>query len=566
MEFETKQPMRREDEEQVKPQQLTQSGQKDSEKDEEDLVPHPTSIQRGIQRMPVGKTESSNQPVALTKSNFRKMAVNNGGAHNQPLAFTHPAVQVQQRLQGKGENLSGETKGKVEGALGENLSGVKIHTGSEANEIAQDHNARALTVGQDIAFANGEYKPGTPEGDALLLHELHHTLQQKGASENPEKQMKEEGPQANDHAYEKEADEAALAGTSRIWGGTKSWLGSMAGKTKNAMKSGLKLQTCSGGNISSGEYDKSTVDKLKKYLTDITAENKPKETEEGKENARAILEAWKKGYGWGIITMKQKELLVQELSKGTISSSDQGLIDDVTKTFPTPGKNTFSDEDIWQLVQEARENAELSQGKKDCITTVRKIVIPNLYKKIPKADRKTMEKYIKEECEVLIVVGKEKKMRNRMQDAMTGVVRAGYAKRLTDSAGNDVMFKLDSTGKPIEQKSPTAMKRMKDYIGGRTGWHAFGIAIFNSYHSVTLLVDYRGGEEYNVYWIDQNDYSTSDTGFDEKTGRMPGVRRFTAEGFDQHLLYATDTWWSDKFSHGVNWNTNSVLWALSPKK
>lgn len=38
--------------------------------------------------------------------------------------------------------------------------------------------ARALTVGSDIAFAPGQFEPGTPVGDALIAHELAHVLQQ----------------------------------------------------------------------------------------------------------------------------------------------------------------------------------------------------------------------------------------------------------------------------------------------------------------------------------------------------------------------------------------------------
>jgi hypothetical protein len=39
-------------------------------------------------------------------------------------------------------------------------------------------NARAFTVGSNIAFNSGEYQPGTTEGRHLLAHELTHTVQQ----------------------------------------------------------------------------------------------------------------------------------------------------------------------------------------------------------------------------------------------------------------------------------------------------------------------------------------------------------------------------------------------------
>jgi len=46
--------------------------------------------------------------------------------------------------------------------------------------------ARAFTVGQDIHFAEGEFQPGTPEGDHLLAHELTHTVQQRAAAPTPQ--------------------------------------------------------------------------------------------------------------------------------------------------------------------------------------------------------------------------------------------------------------------------------------------------------------------------------------------------------------------------------------------
>ncbi|MDQ4048465.1 MAG: DUF4157 domain-containing protein, partial [Actinomycetota bacterium] len=39
----------------------------------------------------------------------------------------------------------------------------------------------AFTVGSDVFFAAGEYRPGTPAGDELIAHELTHVVQQRGA-------------------------------------------------------------------------------------------------------------------------------------------------------------------------------------------------------------------------------------------------------------------------------------------------------------------------------------------------------------------------------------------------
>lgn len=65
-------------------------------------------------------------------------------------------------------------------AFGEGFADVRVHTGPEAARFAAHHDALAVTVGQDIAFASGAYEPGTIAGDALLAHELAHVQQQRG--------------------------------------------------------------------------------------------------------------------------------------------------------------------------------------------------------------------------------------------------------------------------------------------------------------------------------------------------------------------------------------------------
>lgn len=64
-------------------------------------------------------------------------------------------------------------------AFGENLSSVRIHTGSEASQAASGLGARAYTLGTDIVFAEGQFQPTTRAGRELLAHELTHVLQQR---------------------------------------------------------------------------------------------------------------------------------------------------------------------------------------------------------------------------------------------------------------------------------------------------------------------------------------------------------------------------------------------------
>jgi Domain of unknown function (DUF4157) len=68
--------------------------------------------------------------------------------------------------------------------LGVDLSGVRVHHDGGAARLAASVNARAFTVGRDVFFGAGEWAPGTARGDRLLAHELTHTVQQRGHSDD----------------------------------------------------------------------------------------------------------------------------------------------------------------------------------------------------------------------------------------------------------------------------------------------------------------------------------------------------------------------------------------------
>src|SRR5207249_2623 len=74
--------------------------------------------------------------------------------------------------QSGGNALASDVRERMEGQVGADLSGVKIHTGGESASAARGFGARAFTVGQDVHFGAGEFAPGTKEGDRLLAHEL----------------------------------------------------------------------------------------------------------------------------------------------------------------------------------------------------------------------------------------------------------------------------------------------------------------------------------------------------------------------------------------------------------
>lgn len=82
---------------------------------------------------------------------------------------------------GKGSSMDAGTRSKMESSFGTSFSDVEVHADATAASLSKNMNARAFTVGNHIAFASGQHKPGTIMGDALMAHELAHVQQQRGA-------------------------------------------------------------------------------------------------------------------------------------------------------------------------------------------------------------------------------------------------------------------------------------------------------------------------------------------------------------------------------------------------
>ena len=81
-----------------------------------------------------------------------------------------------------GAPLQSGLRDTFQSRFGHDFSRVRVHTGTDAHESARAIRARAYTVGSDIVFAAGEYRPAEQAGQALIAHELVHVLQQAGGS------------------------------------------------------------------------------------------------------------------------------------------------------------------------------------------------------------------------------------------------------------------------------------------------------------------------------------------------------------------------------------------------
>lgn len=127
-----------------------------------------------IMRLPTGDepfvTEGNHSGNAIQ----RKALPSDGGIPSQIPAHVHSAINS------GGYPLDHQTRRFFEPRLGYDLSSIRIHTDSTAGESARAIDARAYTLGSNIVFGSGEYKPESETGRHLIAHELTHTIQQTG--------------------------------------------------------------------------------------------------------------------------------------------------------------------------------------------------------------------------------------------------------------------------------------------------------------------------------------------------------------------------------------------------
>jgi len=101
---------------------------------------------------------------------------------------------VHEVLSGAGQPLDEASRAFMEPRFGYDFSQVRVHTNSAAARSAREVSALAFTVGNHIAFAAGQYRPGSEKTNRLLAHELAHVVQQGGAE--PQKTQQQQGESA----------------------------------------------------------------------------------------------------------------------------------------------------------------------------------------------------------------------------------------------------------------------------------------------------------------------------------------------------------------------------------
>lgn len=120
--------------------------------------------------------------IAVTKSpNVAPVAARCACGGSCPRCSATPAsVSAERALRQPGQSLPRDIRASYERRFGADLSGVRVHTGSEASRAAAALDANAFATGPHIVFGRGRFAPHTTAGARLLAHELAHILQQAG--------------------------------------------------------------------------------------------------------------------------------------------------------------------------------------------------------------------------------------------------------------------------------------------------------------------------------------------------------------------------------------------------
>ncbi|MDQ1737069.1 MAG: hypothetical protein QOH56_3320 [Pseudonocardiales bacterium] len=116
------------------------------------------------------------QPIGPSDASPRAASV---GARDDGGPATERVEKLVARAVTTGRPLPDQVRSAFESAMDADLSGVRVHTGAEAAAANRTISAKAFTVSSDIFFSAGLPDTAHADGQALMAHELAHTLQQR---------------------------------------------------------------------------------------------------------------------------------------------------------------------------------------------------------------------------------------------------------------------------------------------------------------------------------------------------------------------------------------------------
>ncbi|WP_245708472.1 eCIS core domain-containing protein [Halohasta litchfieldiae] len=122
-------------------------------------------------------------PTNIERQNKRSVQRSEKAASKTgPSGETGVPDSVRDVISSTGQSLDASIQRAMEDRMGDSFGDVQVHTGPTAASACESINARAFTVGNHVAFNQGEYDPESPEGQHVLAHELAHVRQQTGGA------------------------------------------------------------------------------------------------------------------------------------------------------------------------------------------------------------------------------------------------------------------------------------------------------------------------------------------------------------------------------------------------
>lgn len=462
------------------------------------------------------KTRSMPQPSSPTP---------HGGGTDVPAS-------VDAVLRSRGQPLASNTRTFFEPRFGLDLGSVRVHSDNAAATATSALNARAFTVGRDIAFAPNEFRPDTPSGQRLLAHELTHVAQQTHAGTSlVQRQAVTATPE-----WQKQLDEIL------------------------PRKVGILVDIDRMVQLT----QRYTIDQLRELVALIHADHEAKKFTRDEAGVPGIFGLDETRVGTRLDVPAARLLL----SRFPARRASPRKSDEKKATV-------FSEDVVRDAYVRFHYNALLPEDESEFApglpSVIRRNCIAIVHDMLPKLFSSASA--VKQIRKRLATLRKESATYTMVHTGDT-LARAGVSQRRTEIRFMDAAGKATNGNTEPKTLSVSAWETVMSAVGSDYGWHIFGMALMDGYHSVTLFVDNQSdGKE--LYWADQWEIEAGDD-FKEQAGAISGFRRYEKAGFDGFIEEKTNTWWNNVHraeskcgkAHPKNWdsacryNATLMLWHL----
>lgn len=254
-----------------------------------------------------------------------------------------------------GRPLEQGVRASMERRFAHDFSGVRVHTGGEADRAARSLDARAYAVGRDIVFRSGAYAPHSPDGRSLIAHELTHVAQQERGGASLQRQAISHPGDAAEREARSNAGRAEGSGPltaaeppSAVFHRDAAGIGAgIALGVSGAIGLGFTIAALAGAFSSENFSDQ----ELTTYLGFLQDKQRPEGNLNSDNKARAVVKRWKKGAaGFTVLIVPIRILLIKEMASGYMGAADQdGILDLLREAIPAERAHIFDAIGIEQL-------------------------------------------------------------------------------------------------------------------------------------------------------------------------------------------------------------------------